>query len=277
MEILSIDAGPGMSDVQRCLQDGYSTGGTPGNGLGAVRRLSSRVRRATRRPAAAPWSCRGCAGRRAPERPGRPRHRRRAVTSTPPCRSRRRASRSAATPGGSRERDGELRRARRRRPRARTARRRGRDAGGRGVRRGAVRGAARPDRAGCTAPCPAPAEPPLAVARIDAARRALHRRRQHLRRAGRRRAEPRPAPATTAPSACSSARCRRSTTTGRPRGMLVMHSDGISSRWRLDTYPGLAQRHPAIVAGVLWRDFGRGRDDATIVVVGRPQAGAAHG
>ena len=62
-----------------------------------------------------------------------------------------------------------------------------------------------------------------------------------------------------------------------PRGLLVMHSDGISSRWVLDTYPGLAQRHPAVVAGVLWRDFGRGRDDATIVVVSRPLAGASHG
>jgi hypothetical protein len=60
-------------------------------------------------------------------------------------------------------------------------------------------------------------------------------------------------------------------------GLLVMHSDGISSRWLLDTYPGLARRHPAIVAGVLWRDFSRGRDDATIVVVGQPQAGASHG
>ena len=63
-----------------------------------------------------------------------------------------------------------------------------------------------------------------------------------------------------------------------PKGsLLVMHSDGISNRWLLDTYPGLAQRHPAVVAGVLWRDFGRGRDDATIVVVGRPLAGAFHG
>ncbi len=41
LELLAIDRGPGMHDVQRCLQDGYSTGGTPGNGLGAVARLSS--------------------------------------------------------------------------------------------------------------------------------------------------------------------------------------------------------------------------------------------
>ena len=40
-EILSVDTGPGMDDVARCLRDGYSSGGTPGNGLGAVQRLSS--------------------------------------------------------------------------------------------------------------------------------------------------------------------------------------------------------------------------------------------
>src|SRR3954468_24463994 len=41
VEILAIDKGPGMADVGRCLQDGYSTGGTAGQGLGAVRRLAS--------------------------------------------------------------------------------------------------------------------------------------------------------------------------------------------------------------------------------------------
>ena len=54
-------------------------------------------------------------------------------------------------------------------------------------------------------------------------------------------------------------------------GLLVMHSDGISARWDLGRYPGLAQRHPSVVAGVLYRDFSRGRDDALIVVV-RPTA-----
>ena len=39
MEIAAIDRGPGM-DLERCLADGFSTGGTPGTGLGAVRRLS---------------------------------------------------------------------------------------------------------------------------------------------------------------------------------------------------------------------------------------------
>jgi anti-sigma regulatory factor (Ser/Thr protein kinase) len=51
------------------------------------------------------------------------------------------------------------------------------------------------------------------------------------------------------------------------RAMLIMHSDGLTSRWSMDAYEGLLARHPAIVAGVLHRDCTRGKDDATIVVV----------
>jgi anti-sigma regulatory factor (Ser/Thr protein kinase) len=47
---------------------------------------------------------------------------------------------------------------------------------------------------------------------------------------------------------------------------LVLHSDGISSRWDLDQYPGLLARDPSLIAAVLYRDHKRGRDDATVVV-----------
>ncbi len=47
---------------------------------------------------------------------------------------------------------------------------------------------------------------------------------------------------------------------------LVLHSDGISTHWNLFDYPGLAAHDPAIIAGVVYRDFSRGNDDATIVV-----------
>jgi anti-sigma regulatory factor (Ser/Thr protein kinase) len=40
LELLSLDEGPGMADPERCLRDGYSTGATPGTGLGAVRRAA---------------------------------------------------------------------------------------------------------------------------------------------------------------------------------------------------------------------------------------------
>lgn len=40
VEVVAVDDGPGIHDLDRCLGDGYSTGGTPGTGLGAVRRLA---------------------------------------------------------------------------------------------------------------------------------------------------------------------------------------------------------------------------------------------
>jgi hypothetical protein len=61
-------------------------------------------------------------------------------------------------------------------------------------------------------------------------------------------------------------------------GVLVMHSDGLTNRWSLGSYPGLLLRHPAVIAGVLHRDFLRGKDDATVVVIKRQQGKrAAHG
>jgi anti-sigma regulatory factor (Ser/Thr protein kinase) len=52
-----------------------------------------------------------------------------------------------------------------------------------------------------------------------------------------------------------------------PKGaLLVMHSDGLMSRWGFDAYPGLLSHDPALVAGVLYRDFQRGRDDVTVLV-----------
>lgn len=40
LEVLSLDRGPGIIDIEQCLHDGYSTSGSPGTGLGAIRRLS---------------------------------------------------------------------------------------------------------------------------------------------------------------------------------------------------------------------------------------------
>jgi anti-sigma regulatory factor (Ser/Thr protein kinase) len=51
-----------------------------------------------------------------------------------------------------------------------------------------------------------------------------------------------------------------------PNGLLIMHSDGLGTQWRLDRYPGLSQKHPSLIAGVLYRDFNRERDDVTVLV-----------
>ncbi|GAC1434221.1 MAG: anti-sigma regulatory factor [Terriglobales bacterium] len=47
---------------------------------------------------------------------------------------------------------------------------------------------------------------------------------------------------------------------------LVMHSDGLYTRWDLERYPGVWSKHPSLIAAVLHRDFYRGRDDVTVVV-----------
>jgi anti-sigma regulatory factor (Ser/Thr protein kinase) len=53
--------------------------------------------------------------------------------------------------------------------------------------------------------------------------------------------------------------------TGNP--LVILHSDGLSTKWGLADYPGLAASHPSLIAGILFRDFRRGRDDATVVVM----------
>jgi anti-sigma regulatory factor (Ser/Thr protein kinase) len=59
--------------------------------------------------------------------------------------------------------------------------------------------------------------------------------------------------------------------------LLVMASDGLSTRWRLESYPGLTARHPSLIAGVLYRDYGRPRDDATVVAAREPLRAAGGG
>ena len=52
-----------------------------------------------------------------------------------------------------------------------------------------------------------------------------------------------------------------------PSSVVVLHTDGIGSRWKLDTYPGLLRKHPMISAGIIFRDHRRTNDDATVVVL----------
>jgi anti-sigma regulatory factor (Ser/Thr protein kinase) len=52
--------------------------------------------------------------------------------------------------------------------------------------------------------------------------------------------------------------------------VLILTSDGIDTRWRMDDYPGLTSRDASLIAGVLYRDSRRPRDDATVLVVREP-------
>jgi anti-sigma regulatory factor (Ser/Thr protein kinase) len=51
-----------------------------------------------------------------------------------------------------------------------------------------------------------------------------------------------------------------------PKSVIVMHSDGLATQWNLSSYAGLTTRHPSVIAGVLYRDYARRRDDVTVVV-----------
>jgi hypothetical protein len=54
-----------------------------------------------------------------------------------------------------------------------------------------------------------------------------------------------------------------------PDAVLILHSDGLSGHWTLADYPGLVAKHPALIAGVLYRDHDRGRDDVSVVAIRR--------
>ena len=41
IDVLALDKGSGIADISTALRDGYSTGGTPGTGLGAIERLAA--------------------------------------------------------------------------------------------------------------------------------------------------------------------------------------------------------------------------------------------
>ena len=48
---------------------------------------------------------------------------------------------------------------------------------------------------------------------------------------------------------------------------IVMHSDGLVSNWDTKQYRGVSRRDPALMAALLYRDFSRGRDDVTVLVI----------
>lgn len=52
-----------------------------------------------------------------------------------------------------------------------------------------------------------------------------------------------------------------------PRQVMVMHSDGVSSRWEWDDYPELRDASAVSAAQQLLHRLARDNDDATVVVV----------
>lgn len=54
--------------------------------------------------------------------------------------------------------------------------------------------------------------------------------------------------------------------------LLVAHSDGLSTSWDLARYAGLRARHVSLIGAALYRDHRRLQDDATIVTIARAMA-----
>ena len=53
--------------------------------------------------------------------------------------------------------------------------------------------------------------------------------------------------------------------------LVILHTDGVHTQWDLSKYPGLLHCHPAIIAALLLRDFSRGRDDTSVLVFCAPE------
>jgi hypothetical protein len=52
-------------------------------------------------------------------------------------------------------------------------------------------------------------------------------------------------------------------------------SEAVTS-WNLESYPGLKFRHPAVIAGTLYRDATRSRDDVCVIVARHCMEQALH-
>lgn len=257
IELLSLDKGPGMADVGRSIADGYSTGGSPGTGFGAISRQSDRFGVFSRQGLGTAILARMT------------------LDSTAKSRDARLGAVSLPFPGENACGDGW----------AFETGDSGRallvvDGSGHGpeaAKAAEIAAASFVDHQGddcvtlvqrmhrALAPTRGAA---LAVARIDAAARVVRfvgvgnitgalicngetrRMVSHNGTAGH-----------VAP------RIREFTYPFTDDPVVIMHSDGLSAKWDLASYPGLAASHPSLIAGILFRDHRRDRDDATIVVM----------
>jgi anti-sigma regulatory factor (Ser/Thr protein kinase) len=260
VEMIAFDAGPGMENVRRCMEDGFSTGGTPGTGLGAVRRLSTEFDLYSARDTGTVVLSRVTAQPASPARAPGPLQW--AAVSTP-------------APNESICGD------------AWRVIQRGDEIAimiADGLGHGPFAAEAS-EQAGRLFEEQAFGEP---GSFISNAHRAISGTRGAAIAAGTASVSGRTlryaGVGNIAATLCSAADSRglvsHNGTVGvqvrkvqqfdypwPDRGLLIMHSDGLQSRWSLENYPGLLTCHPAVIATVLYRDFVRGRDDVTVAVV----------
>lgn len=261
LEVLAMDRGPGMDDVVRCFADGYSSAGTPGTGLGAVRRAATELDLYTRSGGGTVLWFR--LGDR--HRPGGPRDRFEiGAVSTP------RSGEEAVGDAWGAVEHGEglavaVSDGLGHGPQAAEASREA-------IRHfcdhplvdpeGQIRGiheALRSTRGAAVAVAHAPVDrEELAFAGVGNVAAVVVREDGH-----------RHLVSHHGTVGHSMERVQIFTAPFGDQDLVVLHTDGINTRWSLDDYPGLARRHPGVVAGVLHRDFRRSRDDATVLVLCR--------
>ncbi len=261
IEVLAIDRGAGMTDIARCFQDGYSTAGSPGTGLGAIQRMASAVDLYSRPGAGTVLLARIAVG--VAPRP--------AVVAAAVCRAvdgeRVCGDGWAVVETGERTVLAVVDGLGHGKPAAEAAdlalhlfrahagdpidQLLGRIHDGLRSTRGAAMAIAEL-RAGTDSVSYA------GIGNISATVRSGTSSRQLVSHNGTLGAEVRKIQVFTTPF---------------PVGArLIMHSDGLATHWDLDRYPGLLARDPAVVAAALYRDFSRGRDDVTVLVAARREA-----
>lgn len=254
LEIVAIDRGPGMADVEQALRDGYSTSGTSGHGLGAVRRIAERCEIFS-----APGAGTAVVARLPAQTNGRPAHAVAGVSVAKPGEpvcgdawawtthgdwwSVLVADGLGHGPDAARAANEAVRifRERAATPAADIV--------------DAMHAALRPTRGAA-----------IAIAEVRPAERAVTFTGVGniggvLLSGGT------PRNMVSHPGIVGH-ECRKIQTFAYPWGegtVVVLYSDGLQSRWTLDRYPGLRVSDPALLAAVLYRDFSRGRDDVTVV------------
>ena len=268
VELLAVDRGPGMADVQRCLRDGFSSAGTPGTGLGAVRRLSSEFDIHSS-PGAGTVVLSRIGTHAAPAAGERWFHW--ATVSTP-------ALHELVCGDAWRilERDGSMA--------VMVA-----DGLGHGplAAEAASRAVEAFDACGFDGPGPffESAHRALVGSRGAALAAALVEAGEGIRYAGIGNiagsiVQPDDSRGLMSHNGTVGLQMRKAQPLDYPwpdNALLIMHSDGISNRWSLSGHDGLWSRHPAVIAAVLHRDHTRGRDDSTVVVIRRSSPGANGG
>ncbi len=270
VEMLSLDKGPGIENVARCFEDGFSTAGTPGGGLGAIARLSELI----------DIYSRPGLGTALMARVGK----QRGDGKTQPERSRCRVGGICVPlPGETKSGDGWLSQETARGLRVTVADGLGHGADANFASQAALRIAR--ERPQATAPAlveliHAALRPTrgaaVAVAEVDCQARVIR-----FAGVGNIGAAVVPADGPVrrlvSHAGIAGHRVHRISEFTYPWGsgsMLVMYSDGLISRWSFDSYPGLPLRHPSVIAGVLYRDFVRSKDDVTVIVAQEVKAEA---